>query len=124
MNVNIVVAGREYDLAQAIPAQLTLPERASLDDALQALAQLLGPGRQLPASCLLAVSGQHLGTLGSHQPSPLADGDEAAPAGPRGRRLKLFCVILTRAPRRFDIRGRIRFAKRSRRRSPSWNTIL
>ncbi|MGA2616179.1 MAG: MoaD/ThiS family protein [Thermoguttaceae bacterium] len=76
MNVNIVVAGREYDLAQAIPEQLTLPERASLDDALQALAQLLPPDRQLPASCLLAVSGKHLGTLGSHQPAPLADGDE------------------------------------------------
>ncbi len=76
MKVRVVISGRSYDAAAAMPEQLTLPEGASVDDALQALADHLPGGSGLPASCLVAVSGTHLGTVGSHQPHVLRDGDE------------------------------------------------
>jgi molybdopterin converting factor small subunit len=52
-----------------------LPDGANVDDALQLLDSQLGDD-QLPASCLVAVAGKHLGTLANHIASPLADGDE------------------------------------------------
>ena len=76
MNVRIVLSGRNYDLGEVIPAELMLPDGASLDDALSALARQMPGGKGLPASCLLAVSGVHLGTVGAHRPRPLRDGDE------------------------------------------------
>jgi len=76
MQVRVVISGRNYDAAQAAPGQLTLPEGCSLDDALERLAGLLPPGQRLPDSCLVAVSGRHLGTLGKHRPHQLQEGDE------------------------------------------------
>ena len=40
------------------------------------VADLMPEGRGLPASCLVAVSGTHLGTLGNHRPHSLEEGDE------------------------------------------------
>ena len=76
MKVGVVISGRNYDAADAVPEHLTLPDGASLDDALEALASLLPEDRQLPDSCLIAVSGTHLGTLASHRQSNLSEGDE------------------------------------------------
>lgn len=76
MKVRVVISGRNYDLAESIPEYLTLSDGSSVDDALQALAELFPEGRPLPESCLVAVSGLHLGTVRSHMPRQLQDGDE------------------------------------------------
>ena len=76
MIVHVVITGRGYDGSEAVPEQLTLAAGASIDDALAAIATYLPPGRPLAASCLLSVSGQHVGTVGSHVPRTLDEGDE------------------------------------------------
>jgi molybdopterin converting factor small subunit len=76
MKVRIVVGGRNYDLADSIPQQLTLPEGASVDDALTALLGHVPKNRSLSGSCLIAVSGVHLGSLQRHHAQLLQDGDE------------------------------------------------
>jgi molybdopterin converting factor small subunit len=76
MMVKVVITGRGYDAAQDIPAQLSLAEGATVDDALQSLDRLLPKGRRLAASCLIAVSGDHLGTLAQHRPRLLHEGEE------------------------------------------------
>jgi molybdopterin converting factor small subunit len=76
MKVRVVISGRNYHAAQSVPEQLQLPEGSSLDDALAALAEHLNNGDRLPESCLVAVSGVHLGNLRSHRPRVLCEGDE------------------------------------------------
>jgi molybdopterin converting factor small subunit len=76
MKVRVVISGRSYDAAESIPEYLTLSDGSSVDDALRALAERFPEGRPLPESCLIAVSGSHLGTLRSHTPRQLEDGDE------------------------------------------------
>jgi molybdopterin converting factor small subunit len=76
MKLRLFISGRNYNLAEGIPDHLTLAEGATLDDALEALAGLLPGGTRLPASCLVAVSGRHCGTVASHSPEKLRDGDE------------------------------------------------
>ncbi len=76
MQVHVVLSGRNYDLAEHLPKQLDLPDGCSLDEALERLGALLPEGRQFPATTLLAVSGTHLGTLGSHGSCQLKEGDE------------------------------------------------
>ena len=76
MKVRVVLSGRSYDAAEAIPGCLTLPDGAGLDDALQELAGLMPEGKSLPKSCLVAISGTHIGTLQNHRPHVLRDGDE------------------------------------------------
>jgi molybdopterin converting factor small subunit len=76
MKVRIVVSGRDYTLAKALPPHLSLPEHASLGQALEAITGLLPEAKALPGTCLVAVSGMHVGTVRSHQDRPLRDGDE------------------------------------------------
>jgi len=76
MKLRVVISGRHYDWAQLSSDQITLAEGASLDDALAALAGMLPPGKSLPESCLVAVSGRHVGTVREHRTEPLRDGDE------------------------------------------------
>ncbi len=77
MHIRVVFAGRNYDRTQAVPARLELPDGATVEDALENLQRLLArEGIELPPSCLIAVSGVHLGTLRAHQVHPLCDGDE------------------------------------------------
>ncbi len=76
MNVRLVISGRSYDTAQKLPPRLTLDDGCSVDDALAKVAELLGGDSALPKSCLLAVSGTHLGTLANHRDHLLGDGDE------------------------------------------------
>jgi molybdopterin converting factor small subunit len=76
MKVRVVFSGRSYDAAEALPDSLDLADGAALDEALRQLAGLMPEGKGLPKSCLVAVSGKHLGTLHSHRPHSLRDGDE------------------------------------------------
>lgn len=82
MKVQLVISGRSYDAAAEVPAELTLPEGCSIDEALRALSELIPAGRALPDSCLVAVSGTHLGTLRRHSPRQLQDGDELVVIAP------------------------------------------
>jgi molybdopterin converting factor small subunit len=76
MTVRVAILGRNYDTAQSVPEQLSLPEGASLDDALKALAAFLPADRPISESCLVAVGGVHVGTVASHLPQVLKQGDE------------------------------------------------
>jgi hypothetical protein len=76
MKIQLTISGRNYDAAASLPRELTLPEGASLQVALDRLAELLPDGQRLPNACLVAVSGQHVGTLRSASPRILRDGDE------------------------------------------------
>jgi molybdopterin converting factor small subunit len=76
MRIRVVVTGRDYHTAAGLPDEVALPESATVDDALSLLAEHLPGGQTFPASCLVAVSGEHLGTVGDHPPRTLADGDE------------------------------------------------
>jgi molybdopterin converting factor small subunit len=76
MKIRIVYTGRSYQIAERLPAELALAEDARLDDALQAVNRLLSDDEPLSPSCLICVSGQHVGTLSGHNNQALADGDE------------------------------------------------
>ena len=76
MKVRVVITGRGYPAAERLPEELTLADGCSLDEALQTLAALAPAGRGLDGSCLVAVSGTHLGTIRSHRARVLGDGDE------------------------------------------------
>lgn len=82
MNVRLMITGRGYPAAAGLPANLTLADGATLDEALQAIAGLL-PEREAPSgNCLVAVSGMHLGTVREHRPHVLGDGDELVLVAP------------------------------------------
>ncbi len=76
MKVRVVITGRGYPAAEQLPAELTLADGCSLDEALRTLAARAPAGRGLDGSCLVVVSGTHLGTIRSHRPGVLRDGDE------------------------------------------------
>lgn len=76
MKISVMVTGRSYHLTEGLPDELTLPDGGTVDDAIAALSAQLADGAQFPPSCLVAVSGQHLGTLASHETRVLSDGDE------------------------------------------------
>ncbi len=82
MQIRVVISGRSYDAAESIPETLTLPDETSVDEALSQVASLFPEGKSLPSSCLVAVSGTHLGTLGNHRPHTLHDGDELVVIAP------------------------------------------
>jgi len=82
MHIDIVVSGRSYHLSEAIPKQLTLAKSSTLDDAIAEIANKTPEDARLPDSCLVAVSGKHQGTLGSHRNPPLRDGDELVIVAP------------------------------------------
>lgn len=76
IRTSVVIVGRNYHGYDSAPQHLDLPDGATVDDALGALAQRLPDGSTIPDTCLVAVSGAHLGTLKSHRPHILRDGDE------------------------------------------------
>jgi molybdopterin converting factor small subunit len=76
VKISVVVTGRSYHATGQVPEELELPDDSSVDDALQQLASLLPADSQLPATCLVAVAGKHLGTLASHTEVTLSPGDE------------------------------------------------
>jgi len=76
MKINLVISGRSYRTSGDLPTHLELPDGATLADALTALSEKLPADAALPDSCLVAVSGSHVGTLGSHRARELREGDE------------------------------------------------
>ena len=76
MNIKVVFTGRSYTLADDLPGDLTLPDGATLKDAIGALQERLSGEQQLPGSCLVTVSGEHLGTLANYRERAIADGEE------------------------------------------------
>jgi len=82
MKVRLVISGRSYPTSDAIPRDIELPDGASVDHALKSLSECLPPDAALPSTCLIAVSGQHIGTLAAHQARALRDGDELAIIAP------------------------------------------
>jgi molybdopterin converting factor small subunit len=76
MKIRVVFTGRSYPMAEGLPEELTLGEDDRLAAALDQLAARLPQDQPLPASCLVSVSGRHVGTLGSHEDCALRDGDE------------------------------------------------
>ena len=76
MKIRIVISGRNYELAEPFPESLELPDGSTLDDALEQLSTRFSEGRTFPPSCLLGVGGKHVGTVGSHPPTPLSENDE------------------------------------------------
>ena len=74
MKINVVITGRSYHQANDVPESLDLPPGSSLDQALAEIDALLGG--ELPGTCLLSVSGNHVGNVAQHENVPLNDGDE------------------------------------------------
>ena len=82
MRIQVVLTGRSYHLAASTPEWLELQEGASVNDAISVLSGMLADGTSLPPSCLIAVSGDHLGTLAKHESRTLREGDELAVIAP------------------------------------------
>lgn len=76
MEIQVTYTGRSYQSASRLPAVITLEENATVADALEHIHDGLSEDEQLPASCLVAVSGEHIGTLTSHSNPSLKDRDE------------------------------------------------
>ena len=76
MQVKVIISGRNYHMLGNVPLRLELPDGCNLDGALRAAAAALPAGADLPDACLVAVSGTHQGTLRSHRPCALKEGDE------------------------------------------------
>lgn len=76
MKIKVVVTGRSYHTADALPDEVELSSSACVDDAIEALSQHLSDGNSFPASCLVALAGEHLGTLNNHENRQLREGDE------------------------------------------------
>lgn len=81
MHVHLLITGRMYHLASDLPSTLELEDGATVETALQQIDQLTGEA-SLPPSCLVAVNGEHLGTLLEHGRRDLEDGDELALIAP------------------------------------------
>lgn len=74
MHIRVVITGRNYHALGHAPLELELPEGSTVEAALESVAQRLG--QPLPETCLVAVSGDHLGTVRTHVPRELRAGDE------------------------------------------------
>lgn len=76
MHVRLSMLGRSYPAAANWPESLELPTDSTVDQALERVRQLLPAGEPLPETCLVVLSGRHLGTVARHDPAALSDGDE------------------------------------------------
>ncbi len=75
MNIRITYLGRSYQQAEPIPAQIDLESGGTIASAVQRVKSLLGE-TELPGSCLVTVSGEHVGSVASFTDRPLREGDE------------------------------------------------
>ncbi|MHB8971297.1 MAG: hypothetical protein ACYC4N_12695 [Pirellulaceae bacterium] len=76
MRLKFTYMGRGYEHSSRLPDYLELPEVATVDVALGVLEQQLAGTRSLAGSCLVVVSGKHLGTVARHENIVLAATDE------------------------------------------------
>jgi len=82
MRIRISLSGRNYHAAAALPETLELPDRATLADALSSLNEALPEGASLSPNSLLALSGEHVGTVANHADRKLSEGDELVVIAP------------------------------------------
>ena len=82
MRIPLVVTGRGSHAIENLPDQLDVPDQASVDDVIRLLVERYGEGPGWSASCLIAVAGRHLGTVASHLPATLREGDEVTLIAP------------------------------------------
>ncbi|MBV8486922.1 MAG: MoaD/ThiS family protein [Planctomycetaceae bacterium] len=73
MRIKVKITGRQYDAAEVLPDELELSDGASIELALETLRSIYGP---ISPGALLAVSGEHLGTVADHRAKTLDDDDE------------------------------------------------
>ncbi len=73
MRIRVKITGRQYHMSKAFPDVLNLSDGATIDSALEAIGSSHGP---LPPGALIAVSGEHLGTVADHRPTALIEDDE------------------------------------------------
>jgi molybdopterin converting factor small subunit len=78
LRITVKITGRLYDVTSETPPVLDLPPEATVDDALALLSGAAGAGAGIPIlpQALLAVSGEHLGTVVDHTPRTLVEDDE------------------------------------------------
>lgn len=74
MQIEVVFTGRNYHTAESLPPRLELPDEAGLAVAIEEVNAALS--EPLPPSCMISVSGRHLGTVGRFEDAPLRDGDQ------------------------------------------------
>ena len=74
--IRILFTGRSYHTNAQLPSELNIPDDSGVAEVLEQLDRLLPEGQELPRSCLVAVSGNHIGTVENHQSNLLRDGDE------------------------------------------------
>jgi molybdopterin converting factor small subunit len=82
VKLRVLVSGRGYDVAENVPIAWDVAEGTMLGDLLVSANARLPSGRSLPPSCLIAVSGVHVGTVARHPALELKDGDEIALIAP------------------------------------------
>jgi|GEM_PF-812132 len=82
LKIRLIISGRGYDAAQHVPAQWNVPESTTLATLIQSVQERMPVGHKLAPSCLVAVSGTHLGTLARHTPRELREGDEVVLIAP------------------------------------------
>lgn len=75
MKIRITYLGRSYQHAETLPDQIDLEAGATVADAVGQVNVLLGD-TELPGSCLVTVSGEHVGSVANYTDRPLRDGDE------------------------------------------------
>ena len=73
MRIKVKITGRQYDAVEALPEELELSDGASIELVLETLRSTYGP---ISPAALLAVSGEHLGTVADHRAKTLDDDDE------------------------------------------------
>lgn len=82
VKIRLVVTGRGYHAAESLPDQWEVPDHATVDDLMRLVMERYGDGAGWSATCLIAVAGRHLGTVASHEPAALRDGDEVTLIAP------------------------------------------
>jgi len=75
MKILITYLGRSYQHAEALPEQIDLDPGATIADAVRAVDSLLAE-TELPGTCLVTVSGEHMGSVASFTDRPLREGEE------------------------------------------------
>jgi molybdopterin converting factor small subunit len=73
MRIKVKITGRQYDAAEALPDAMEVSDGASIELVLETIRATYGP---ISPGALLAVSGEHLGTVSDHRAKTLDDGDE------------------------------------------------
>ena len=76
MKLPFTIMGRSYDVAATLPVEVDVSEGESVDAVLETVSALLPPGQALAESCLVVLSGKHLGTVARHDNVAVSEHDE------------------------------------------------